>query len=147
MITFKNLQEIMEKTVDWERKLNDLYEVAQFGVKNQESKKLISFLKERQDANLEVLEGIDVKKYGPSEFVKFVDDYRGNELIPNQNIHRDSTPEEIFATILEYEEKLEKFYGMIADQVNSESQRDLFESLQRFKEGQTDRIKNFVRAG
>jgi hypothetical protein len=95
MITFKNLQEIMEKTVDWERKLNDLYEVAQFGVKNQESKKLISFLKERQDANLEVLEGIDVKKYGPSEFVKFVDDYRGNELIPNQNIHRDSTPEEI----------------------------------------------------
>ena len=145
MIAYKNLQEVLQRTVDWERKLNDLYEVAQIGVKNEESKKLVSFLKERQDANLEVLEGIEVKKYGPSEWIQFAGDYREKELIPNREIHRDSTPEEIFGTILEYEEKLEKFYGKISEHVTSDSQRDLFDSLKRFKEEQTNRIKNFFR--
>ena len=146
MIAYKNLQEVLQRTVVWERKLNDLYDVAQIGVKNEESKKLVLFLKERQNANLEVLEGIDVKEYGPSEWIQFAGDYREKELIPNQEIHRNSTPDEIFNAILEYEGKLEKFYGMISEHVTSDSQRDLFESLKTFKEGQTDRIKNFVRA-
>ena len=146
MIAYKNLQEVLQRTVDWERKLNDLYDVAQIGVKNEESKKLVLFLKERQNANLEVLEGIDVKEYGPDEWIQFAGDYREKELIPNLEIHRDSTPDEIFGAILEYEEKLEKFYRMISEHVTSDSQRDLFESLKTFKEGQKDRIKNFVRA-
>lgn len=147
MIAYQNLQEVLQRTVDWEKKLNDLYEVAEFGVKNKESKKLVSFLKERQEANLEVLEGVDVKKFGPTEWIRFAGDYREKELIPSQEIHRDSTPEEIFGTILEYAEKLEKFYGMISERVNSDSQRELFDSLRRFKEEQTNRIKNFVRVG
>ncbi len=147
MIAYKNLQEVLDRTVQWERKLNDLYDVARIGVKKEESKKLVSFLKDRQDANLEVLEGIDIKNYGPGEWLQFAGDYREEDLIPSRGIHRDSTPEQILGTILEYEEKLKSFYASIADHVTSESQKDLFDSLKRFKEEQTNRIKNFVRVG
>ena len=87
-----------------------------------------------------------MKKFGPSEWVKFAGDFGNKDIIPKQDIHRDSTPEEIFAVILEYEQKLENFYGMIADKISSVSQRELFESLKTFKEGQTERITNFIRA-
>jgi hypothetical protein len=145
MIAYKNLKEVLDRTVQWERKLNDLYDVAQFGVKQEESQKLVSFLKDRQEANLEVLEGIDIKKFGPGEWIQFAGDYREEELIPVHQIHRDSTPGEILETILEYEEKLKSFYAAIADHVTSGAQQDLFDSLMRFKEEQTNRIKNFVR--
>lgn len=145
MIAYKSLQEVLDRTVIWEKKLNDLYDVAQIGIKNEESKKLMSFLKERQDANLEVLEGLDVKQYGPGEWLKFSGDYRDDELIPSKEFHRDSTPDEILSHILKYEEKLMGFYAAVADHVASEAQHDLFDSLKRFKEEQTNRIKNFVR--
>lgn len=144
MVTYKNLQDILQLSVTWERKLNDLYDVAQLGLKNEESRKLVAFLKERQDANIDVIEGIDVEKFGPSEFVHFAEDYREEDLIPNQEFHHNSTPEEIVDLILRYEEKLENFYGMIAEHAGSTSQQDLFDSLKRLKEGQTDRIRNFV---
>ena len=147
MIAYKSLQEVLDKTVRWERKLNDLYDVAQIGVKKEESKKLVSFLKDRQEANLEVLEGIDVKKFGPGEWIQFAGDYREEELIPTHQIHRDSTADEILKTILEYEGKLKSFYAAIADHVTSGAQQDLFDSLKRFKEEQSNRIKNFVRVG
>jgi len=147
MMSYKSLQEVMAITVNWERKLDDLYEVALIGVKNEESKKLVSFLVERQKANLEVLEGIDVKKYGPDEWIQFAGGgYSEKDLIPDHEIHRDSTPEQIFDAILQYELKLEKFYGMISEHVASDTQRDLFGSLRTFKAGQTERIENFVRA-
>ena len=147
MIAYKELKDVLQRTVVWERKLNDLYDVASFGLANDDSKKLIAFLKDRQESNLEVLEGIDVKSYGPSEWVRFAADYREEELIPTKGITRESSPEQILYTILEYEEKLRDFYRMIADHVVSELQRDLFDSLSRFKEEQTNRIRNFARSG
>ena len=147
MIAYKELKDVLQKTVEWEKKLNDLYDVASFGLVQDDSKKLIAFLKSRQESNLEVLEGIDIKSYGPSEWVKFASDYREDELIPSKVITRDSSPGQILETILEYEEKLRDFYKMISDHVVGELQRDLFDSLSRFKEEQTNRIKNFARVG
>ena len=41
MVTYKNLQDILQLSVAWERKLNDLYDVAQLGLKNEKSRKLV----------------------------------------------------------------------------------------------------------
>ncbi|MAG14104.1 MAG: hypothetical protein CMN78_05865 [Spirochaetales bacterium] len=147
MIAFKELKDVLQKTVEWEKKLNDLYDVASFGLVKDDSKKLITFLKDRQESNLEILEGIDVKSYGPSGWVRFAADYREDELIPNKVITRESSPKQILDTILEYGEKLRDFYKMISEHVVSERQRDLFDSLSRFKEEQTNRIRNFARSG
>lgn len=61
-------------TVEWEKKLNDLYDVAQYGLKKDESKKAIAFLREKQQSNLEILEHLEVEKFGPTERVRFKED-------------------------------------------------------------------------
>ena len=104
MIAYKELQDLLQRTVERKKKLNVLYDVASFGLVKGNSKKLIAFRKGRQESNLEVLEGIDVKSYGLSEWVRFASDYREDELIPNEVITRESSPGQILDTILEYEE-------------------------------------------
>ncbi|MEW5817851.1 MAG: hypothetical protein AB1798_20965 [Spirochaetota bacterium] len=144
MIAFKELQDIVKRTTGWERKLLDLYDVAEFGIKNKDSKAVIKFLKERQEDNLEILENIDVKKYGKTEWVRFASDYKDEELIPKRNIKKDSTPVEIFNCILEYENKLKDFYHSIFERLSTEAQKELFDSLVKFKDEQISRIKNLM---
>jgi hypothetical protein len=146
MIAYKELQDVLRITVDWEKKLNDLYDVAEFGVKKSESKEAIYFLKEKQLSNIEILSNIKVENYGPTEWVKFAFDYKENELIPAKDINKESSASEIFDYILEYEEKLRSFYDTITGKVVSERQKDLFGSLVRFKEDQINRIRNYMRA-
>jgi len=146
MTTFKELKALLDRSIAWEEQLNDLYDVAQLGLRNPDSRRLIDFLKERQDSNLEVLRNIELKKFGPVEWVKYARDYRDEDMVPKRTINRDSKPEEIFTTILEYEEKLKEFYQAIAENVVSDRQKDLFESLVTFKEGQISRINNFIKA-
>ena len=146
MIAYKNLQDLMNKTVVWERKLADLYDVAEFGVKNEKSKKLISYLKQRQADIVEVIARVDVNLFGPSEWIQFSSDYREEDLIPSKDFKRDSTPDEIFKAILEYQGKLKRFYSDLAKNLNNESQQDLFNSLVQLRDNQIDRIQNFMNA-
>ncbi|HEB11672.1 MAG TPA: hypothetical protein ENI06_10720 [Spirochaetales bacterium] len=144
MIAYKELQDVLKITVGWEKKLNDLYDVAEIGLRNKESRKIIAFLKEKQIRNLEILKNININDYGRTEWVRYASDYREEDLIPSRNITKDSPPEEIFSHIVEYEEKLKEFYSSIVSLLVTEEQKELFSSLVTFKESQISEIKNLM---
>lgn len=143
MLAFKELQDILQITIKWEEKIKELYDVAEYGLKVNEAKKILSFLKENHNSRLDVLKGLKVKDYGPTEWVKFSADYKTNDLIPAKIIRKDSTAEEICLVILDYESKIRDFYEKIAANLKTASQKELFESLIKFKDDQIVRIKNF----
>jgi len=144
MFSFKKLEDILKKTVNWEKQMRDLYDVAELGLKTKESKELLYFLKESQRKHLEVLQNIDVKKYGPDEWIKFTPDFGTLHQIPQHQITRSSGPQEIFNKVRSYENSLESFYKEVSEHAVSESQTELFASLAIMKGNQLSAIKNFM---
>ena len=74
MQTFRDLDQIFKMTVKWEQEIKDLYDIAAYGVKNKQSKELVSFLKQNQKAHMEVLNNLNLKDYGPIEWIQFAED-------------------------------------------------------------------------
>ncbi len=144
MISFKNLFEILKKSIEWEQNLYDLYEVAEIGVKNEESKSVISELLKKQKVKLDILKNIDPKAFSLDKWVRYVSDYKDDELIPKKEIKSDSTPKEILKLIFEYEEKIKTFYSSILRVLDTEKQQELFKSLVTFKENQMASLKSII---
>ena len=144
MIAFKNLKEILQLTVKWETKLKDFYDVAEFALRNKESKRVVVLLRENLLNRLDVLKRVDLDDYGKTEWIRYAPDYKDSELIPVQTISRDADPLVIFTQILEYEQKLREFYKTIHDKLVVAKQKDLFESLVKFKDEQIFEINSFM---
>jgi NADH:ubiquinone oxidoreductase subunit C len=144
MIAFKDLKEILEITIRWENKLKDFYDVAEFAMKSEESKKVIRLLRERLVEKLGILSGVDLAGFGKTEWVRYAPAYREEELIPVGEMHRNATPQEIFTHLLDYEDKLKKTYAGIAANLISRSQKELFESLVQFKEEQSEEVRRLM---
>ena len=142
MLAYKELQDILDTTVEWEKKMLDLYEVAEIAIKQEAAKDAIKFLKSNHSSHMEILKNIDVKDYGPNEYVKFTKDYHEEDIVPQREIHRDSTADELCEYMLEYENKMRDFYQLIRDHLTTEQQRELFDSLVTFKENQIENILN-----
>lgn len=141
MIAFKDLADIHKITLQWESKLKDFYDVAEFALKSHESKRLVAVLRDRLVEKLEVLRNVDLKSFGRTEWVRYAAGYRDEELIPVGKIHREAAPAAIFAHLLDYEEKLRGTYASIASNLVSRTQKELFESLARFKAEQIEEIR------
>jgi rubrerythrin len=141
MIAFKNLKDILRITLDWERSLKDFYDVAEFALKNETARKALRVLREALLEKLEILKGIKVESYGKSEWIRFALDYKTEDLIPKDRIHRGAEARDIFTHLVSYEEKLANIYSRIAETLVSRSQKELFESLARFKEEQIAEIR------
>jgi hypothetical protein len=146
VIAFKNLSEILEMTVKWEKKLKDFYDVAEFALRNKESKRLVQLLRDNLLHRLRVLENINVNDYGKTEWIQYAPDFKDDELIPIKTISRDADPMDIFNKILAYEKKLKGFYETISHKLVVARQKDLFESLIQFKEEQIFEINKFIDA-
>jgi rubrerythrin len=144
MISYRDLKEILQTTVRWERQLKDLYDVAEFGVKDQAARKIILELRENHLNRLEILENVNVEDFGKVEWIKYAVGYRDEEIVPKKRITRHSSPPEIAKQILEYEEKLMSFYRSIHDSLKTETQKELFASLVKFKEIQISNIRGIV---
>ncbi len=145
MKTFRDLDQIFKMTVKWEQEIKDLYDIAAFGVKNEQSKELVNFLKKNQNAHMEILNNLNLKDYGSIEYVQFSFGLHVADEIPVHKISKDSPPLEIFENVLKYEEKVKDFYAKVAVELVSESQTELFESLAQFKENQVEYIRNFIK--
>jgi ferritin len=141
MFAFKELSEILKKTVDWERKLKDFYDVAEYALKTRESRNTVTMLKDRLAEKLHILEGVDPAKHGNVEWVRYAPAYKEEELIPIGNITRNSAPEEICSQLLDYESKLRSVYRSIAENLINRTQKELFESLVLFKDEQIAEIR------
>jgi len=145
MKTFRDLDQIFKMTVKWEQEIKDLYDIAAYSVKNEESKELVNFLKKNQNAHMEILNNLHLKDYGSIEYVQFSFGLHVADEIPVHKISKDTPPLEIFEYVLKYEEKLKDFYSKVAVELVSESQTELFESLTQFKENQVEYINNFIK--
>ena len=145
MQTFRDLDQIFKMTINWEQEIKDLYDIAAYGVKNEQSKELVNFLKQNQQKHMKVLNNLNLNDYGSIEYVQFAKDSHVEDEIPVHAINKDTPPLEIFRNVIKYEEKLNNFYAKIAGALVSESQTELFESLAQFKENQVEYIKNFIK--
>ncbi len=145
MLAYKELDDVLKLTIKWEEELKDLYDVALYGIRDTKSKELISFLHKKQTSNLEILEKLDIRDYGPVEWLKFAADYHIEDLIPAHDLTKDSRAEDIFQKINLYESKLKDFYIEIADLLVSERQQELFTSLSVFKNSQIEALSNFMK--
>jgi hypothetical protein len=144
MIAFKSLSDILRTMIGWEKKLKDFYDVAEYALRNEKSKKTVQTLRERHEKKLEILRNVDPSSHGKTEWVRYAPSYREEDLIPIGKIQRDAEPEEIFEHLLDYEGKLKSIYSSIATNLISRSQKDLFESLVRFKEEQIEEIRRLA---
>jgi len=147
MIAFKSLSEILKTMLGWENKLKDFYDVAEYALQNEKSKKAVQTLRERHENKLEILQRVDPASHGKTEWVRYAPSYKEEELIPIGKIHRDAEPEEIFEHLLDYEEKLKNVYASIATSLITRSQKELFESLVLFKEEQIQEIRHMATEG
>ena len=138
MIAFKNVAEILDKSLTWEQELKDLYDVAEFAMKSDESRKTVALLRDNLEKKLAVLKKVDPADHGSAEWVRYAADYNDKDLINAESITRDSAPEEILSHIVTYQERLRDFYGRIAENLVSRDQRELFESLAAFKSEQIE---------
>ncbi len=145
MKTFRDLDQIFGMTLKWEQEIMDLYEIAAYGVKNEQSREFINFLKKNQRAHLEILNKINLRDYGSIEFVQFSFGLHVADEIPVHKINKDTPPLEIFRNVIKYEEKLRDFYLKVSAALVSDSQTELFESLAQFKENLVEHINNFIK--
>ena len=143
MLSFKKLEDILKTTIKWELQMKDLYDVAELGLKTKEAKELLVFLKESHQKHLEILQSLNINDYGPDEWIKFTADFGVLHQIPQHQITRDSTAEEIFVKVKSYEESLQSLYKRVSEHTVSESQTELFSSLALMKENQLSAIRNF----
>jgi len=141
MIAFKNLKDILRITLDWESSLKDFYDVAEFALKNEDAKKALRMLREELLEKLEILKGIKVESFGKSSWIRFALDYKIEDLIPKDKIRRGAEAREIFTHLVSYEEKLASIYSRIAETLVPQVQKELFESLARFKEEQIAEVR------
>ncbi len=144
MIAFKDLSEVLKITLAWEHKLRDFYDVAEIALSKDESKATVALLRERLLGKLEVLEQVDISKFGRTEWIRYAPDVKGADLIPVGRIRRDTSPAEIFAHLLDYESKLRTVYAGVADNLISRTQKELFQSLVLFKEEQIQEIQRLM---
>jgi hypothetical protein len=90
MIAFKSLSEILKTTLSWENKLKDFYDVAEYALQNEKSKKTVRTLRERHVNKVEILRGVDPSSYGKTEWVRYAPSYKEADLIPVGKIRRNS---------------------------------------------------------
>ena len=142
MIAFKTIKDILKVSIDWEKKLKDLYDVAEFGLADARSKKVIADLNQRHMEKLNVLQNLDVEKYGLNEWVRYAPAYKEEDIIPKQTIHRNSSPEEIVSILIDCITRIKNFYNSLHSMLITQKQQELFASLIQFKDIQLEEITN-----
>jgi len=78
--------------------------------------------------------GVKAEDFGRTEWIRFTLDYKPEDLIPK--LGRGAAAEEIFRHLVEFQGKLAGVYARIAETIVSRGQKELFESLARFKNEQ-----------
>ena len=144
MISFKSLDDILRITLQWEQRLGDFYDVAEIAMQNEESKRVVALLRNKLTEKLRVLESIDLNKFGKTEWIRYAPDYKEDELFSTGKIQRQSSPQEIFTHLANYEEKLKNVYARIAESLIAQTQKELFESLAQFKGEQIEEINRLM---
>ena len=144
MVVFRDLKGILKAAVQWENKLTDYYSAAEDAVKDKECFCIVDILKRHHANNLRIVRDIRVEDYGRDEWIQSTPDCNVNFLLPIEEINEESTFEEIMGHVLEFEKKMKGFYASVSGKIITREEKELFDSLVQFKEGQILEIKRFL---
>lgn len=136
MTAFENVGDILKKTLVWEQKLKDFYDVAEIAVKKDESRKTVAALRDKLAAKLAVLRNLNPEDFGTPEWVRYAPNFKEADLIAVESISRESSPGDIVHHIVTYQSHLRDLYQTVADRLIARNQKELFESLAAFKSEQ-----------
>jgi len=139
-----SLDEILELIVKWEKRLNSFYDMMEEYLTNERSRKTTLVLQERQKKTIAAVEKINISDYVDTEYIKSIPDFYSEDLIPHFEIDANSSPKEVFETILSYEEKLEEYYTHLKDVLVHTKSKELLDMLLQFKIGQIKEIKGLM---
>ena len=101
-------------------------------------------LKKRLTENLKILDKVNIEDYKNTEIIKNIPDIHSEEVIPVVVLFENSSPEEIFTKVLEFEKKLEEFYRQLRRVLVYSKSKELLDMLIQFKEGQIKEIKSLM---
>lgn len=136
--------DIIQKIIATERTLGFFYAEAQDRLKGQRSRKLIGMLNEEQGKHVEALEGIDLKPYRDSEFIKNQPEPFKDDLTGDVHAVLKETPERILVRILSFEEKLKEYYTHVRSVLAFEKDRELMDTLIQMKINQIKHIRGYI---
>jgi len=142
MTKFQNLKELLKHVIEKEGDLTRYYAIADAIVKSHKCRVILEMLRDNHERNLQVIREIDVREFGGDEWTWCVPEIELKELLPRGDLSPDSTVDEIASHILDFETGMRDFYAAVAKELISSDERDLFESMVRFKERQIFEIKS-----
>ena len=145
-MAFLGLDEMLHLIVYWEEELKDFYNLAEQTLRDPRSKKAVKALQKRHEKNLQFFNAINLKEYKHTEFIKNLPDYHSESVIPKHEISMNSTPQEIFEKIINYEEKLEEFYKHVRSVLVYAKSRELFDMLIEHKLNQIKEINGLMQS-
>lgn len=143
-MAFYTLGQMIGLFTQWEEELYAFYDMMEEYLRDERSRETAYVLQRGQVKALEVLKNIDPKDYDHSEYIKNVPDYHSEDVIPHFEMSADSSPREVFETVLGFEEKLEEFYTHMRDLAVFTKSKELFDMLIQFKMGQIKEIKAYM---
>ncbi len=142
-MTTTNTKEIISAVIEWEKKLEDFYEMLEDYLKNEESRHMAEILHKQQNDVLDSLRTISFEGK-ETEFIKNLPEEFSEIAHPHYEISADATPMDVLDQILKYEEVLEKYYVHLKDIVVYDESKDLFDMLATFKLGQLKHIERLM---
>ncbi len=144
MTRFQNLKELLTHVIEKEGDLTRYYEIADSIVRNHRCHAVLEMLRDNHEQNLQVIREINVRDFGGDEWTWCIPDIELKSFLPESELSPDSTVDEVSEHILDFETGMRDFYSLVAKGIISSAERDLFESLVRFKERQIFEIKSCI---
>jgi hypothetical protein len=142
MTRYQDLKELLCHVIEKEDNLTHYYDIAGKIVTNHKCRAVLKMLRDNHDCNLKVIRGIDIEDFGANEWIKYGPDTELKALLPEGELTPDSSVGEIVSHILDVETGMRDFYHAITREIVFRDERDLFESLVKFKERQIYEIKS-----
>ena len=143
MDQFHDLSELLGFAVEWEERLSGYYREACAVIEDLECRELVEALQKKHLDNLEILKSLRLEDYGKEVWIQCDADCNIDDILPREELLRQPSAGEITGHILEFEERIRRYYSLIAEKILYRGERDFVESLERFKEMQIDTIHRY----
>lgn len=136
-MSISTVVEILKSTIEREKELSHYYGRIYKIIKNERSRKAVAVLKEQQERALGFLNQLHFQQYEGIGFIEAPPD----NFVEAIEFMEDSSPEEIFAKVLAYENKLKEYYEHLSSVLVYKEAQELFDMIVRAKVFMITRIK------
>ena len=143
MDQFHDLSELLVIAVEWEEHLSGYYREASAVIEDLDCRELVEALQKKHLDNLEILQSLRLEDYGREVWIQCDADCNIDDILPGEELLRQPSANEIVEHILEFEERIRRFYSLIGEKILYRDERDFIESLVRFKEMQIGTIHRY----